>query len=112
MKLEGQVIIVTGGASGIGLEACGALAREGAQLIVADYDLEERVEGMYELVERAAGESLQDLLSQAHAIPQTRVAAHSDSTLLRATIAQLLEEAAKDRAAIEKMDLLAPASTR
>ena len=39
MKLKDQVLIVTGGASGIGLEACRALAREGARLIVADFDL-------------------------------------------------------------------------
>ena len=40
MKLEGHVIIVTGGASGIGLEACRALAAEGARLVVADYDVD------------------------------------------------------------------------
>ncbi len=39
MKLKDQVIIVTGGASGIGAEACRSLAREGARLVVADYDL-------------------------------------------------------------------------
>lgn len=38
MKLKDHVIIVTGGASGIGLESCRALAREGARLIVADFD--------------------------------------------------------------------------
>src|SRR5688572_29760986 len=40
MKLKDQVLIVTGGASGIGLEACRALAREGARLIVADFDFD------------------------------------------------------------------------
>lgn len=40
MKLENQVIIVTGGASGIGLEASQALAREGARLVVADFNLD------------------------------------------------------------------------
>lgn len=83
-----------------------------AGILAGHNDLEERVEGMYELVERTAGESLQELLDRAHAIPQTRVAAHTDSSLLRATITQLLEKAAKDRAAVEKMDLLAPASRR
>lgn len=38
MELENQVIIVTGGASGIGREACLALARKGADLIVADFN--------------------------------------------------------------------------
>jgi len=38
MELENQVIVVTGGASGIGREACLALARKGADLIVADFN--------------------------------------------------------------------------
>lgn len=37
-RLEGQVAIVTGGASGIGRATCLALAREGARLTVADID--------------------------------------------------------------------------
>ncbi|PZT97253.1 MAG: short-chain dehydrogenase [Brevundimonas sp.] len=40
MTLENQVIIVTGGASGIAREACLALARQGADLIVADFNLD------------------------------------------------------------------------
>lgn len=39
MELENQVIVVTGGASGIGREACLALARKGADLIVADFNV-------------------------------------------------------------------------
>lgn len=35
---EGQVAIVTGGASGIGEAVCRRLAREGAKVVVADYD--------------------------------------------------------------------------
>lgn len=38
MTLENQAIIVTGGASGIGREACLALAKLGANLIVADFN--------------------------------------------------------------------------
>ena len=38
MELKGHVIIVTGGASGIGKETARALARKGADLIVADYN--------------------------------------------------------------------------
>lgn len=38
MELKGQVIIVTGGASGIGKETAHALARMGANLVVADYN--------------------------------------------------------------------------
>lgn len=38
MELKGHVIIITGGASGIGKEAARALARKGADLIVADFN--------------------------------------------------------------------------
>jgi NAD(P)-dependent dehydrogenase (short-subunit alcohol dehydrogenase family) len=40
MKLENQSIIVTGGASGIGYRTSLALAREGANVIVADFNLD------------------------------------------------------------------------
>lgn len=38
MELKGQVIIITGGASGIGKEAAKAVARRGANVIVADFN--------------------------------------------------------------------------
>src|SRR5690606_5054088 len=37
-RFEGQVAIVTGGAWGIGEAVCRHLAREGARVVVADYD--------------------------------------------------------------------------
>lgn len=40
MELSNHVIIVTGGASGIGREACLALAAKGANLVVADFNLD------------------------------------------------------------------------
>ncbi len=39
-ELKGQVIIVTGGASGIGRDACFALAGKGADVVVADFNEE------------------------------------------------------------------------
>lgn len=40
MKLKGQVAFVTGGAQGIGKAICAALAKEGADVIVSDINLE------------------------------------------------------------------------
>ncbi len=40
MELKGQAIIITGGASGIGHQAAIALASKGANLIIADFNLE------------------------------------------------------------------------
>lgn len=40
LELKDQAIIVTGGASGIGHSACVALAKKGANLIVADFNID------------------------------------------------------------------------
>ncbi len=40
-RLEGKIAIVTGGARGIGRAICEAFAREGAQVILTDIDVEE-----------------------------------------------------------------------
>jgi len=40
MSFEGKVAVVTGGASGIGLAVCQALAAKGAKVVVADFNAE------------------------------------------------------------------------
>jgi NAD(P)-dependent dehydrogenase (short-subunit alcohol dehydrogenase family) len=52
MKLKNQAIVVTGGASGIGYQAGLALAAEGANLIVADYNIDGASKVAAELTER------------------------------------------------------------
>ena len=39
MKLNGKVAVITGAASGIGLEIAQTFAREGAHMVVADLSL-------------------------------------------------------------------------
>ena len=52
MKLEKQAIIVTGGASGIGHRAALALAAEGANILVADFNVDGAGRVAHELTER------------------------------------------------------------
>lgn len=52
MKLENQAIIVTGGASGIGYHTCLALAEEGANLVVADFNLDGATKAAAELTKK------------------------------------------------------------
>ena len=39
-RVQDRVVIVTGGAGGIGAAACRAIAAEGAKVVVADLDAE------------------------------------------------------------------------
>ena len=41
MRVKDKVVIVTGGASGLGKETCFVFASEGAQVVIADYNVEE-----------------------------------------------------------------------
>ncbi|HVZ31402.1 MAG TPA: SDR family NAD(P)-dependent oxidoreductase, partial [Polyangiaceae bacterium] len=52
MKLQKQAIIITGGASGIGYQAALALAAEGADLLVADFNLDGAAKAAAELTQR------------------------------------------------------------
>jgi NAD(P)-dependent dehydrogenase (short-subunit alcohol dehydrogenase family) len=54
MKLENQSIIVTGGASGIGRHAALALAAQGANIIVADFNLDGASKVAAELTQKGA----------------------------------------------------------
>ena len=60
-------------------------------------DLEERRGGLYELVEALAASELDALLTRVHAIPEVRVAPHTDTPLVRKNIAALLHDAERGR---------------
>jgi meso-butanediol dehydrogenase / (S,S)-butanediol dehydrogenase / diacetyl reductase len=57
MKMKDQVVIVTGGGGGIGEGICLCMAREGANVVVSDYDLT-IAEGVAEKVEKAGQKAL------------------------------------------------------
>ena len=76
MKLEGKVAVVVGGGSGIGRATSKLLAQEGAQVIVADLDIEkaERVCGE---IEANGGRSLpvkMDMTKETEAFEMVRLA--------------------------------------
>lgn len=76
-RLDGRVIIVTGGAQGIGKAYCQGLAREGAKVVVADID--------GSLAERAAEE-----LGAAEALPVATDVSQLEGTerMVKATLDQ------------------------
>lgn len=56
-RLDGRVIIVTGGAQGIGRAYCEGLAREGAKIVVTDID-DARAQRTAQEIERSGAEAL------------------------------------------------------
>jgi NAD(P)-dependent dehydrogenase (short-subunit alcohol dehydrogenase family) len=52
--MHGKVVIVTGGAKGIGRYAAHTFAREGARVVIADIDVERLNKTLGELRERNA----------------------------------------------------------
>ena len=64
MRLEGQVAIVTGGASGIGAATCRRLAAEGAQVAVCDVNLD----GAREVVRRDRRPSFEMDVTSQHSV--------------------------------------------
>jgi meso-butanediol dehydrogenase / (S,S)-butanediol dehydrogenase / diacetyl reductase len=55
-RVEGRVVIVTGGAGGIGAAACHAIAREGGKVVVGDLDAD-RAQAVAEAVNADGGEA-------------------------------------------------------
>ena len=68
-----------------------------AAILEAHNPLEEEAGGLYELVERLAGETLDALLARMHAIPEVRVMPNADSAVVRRSIEQLVREAEEGR---------------
>jgi len=64
MRLEGQVAIVTGGASGIGAATCRRLAAEGAKVAVCDVNLE----GAREVCEEIDGRAFEMDVTSHHSV--------------------------------------------
>lgn len=58
MRLQNQVIIVTGGAAGIGEEYCHALAREGAKVCLFDVLPEESIDAVVGDIREDGGEAI------------------------------------------------------
>lgn len=63
-----------------------------ASILETHNALEETEPGLYEIIERVSGDELPALMERVHAIPEVRLAPHSDSELLRTTIEQLLRD--------------------
>jgi meso-butanediol dehydrogenase / (S,S)-butanediol dehydrogenase / diacetyl reductase len=55
-RVEGRVVIVTGGAGGIGAAACHAIAREGGRVVVGDLDAD-RAQAVAEAVNADGGDA-------------------------------------------------------
>ena len=64
-----------------------------ATILTVHNELEERADGLYELIESLAGDELATLMDRVHAIPPVPVAPHVDTPLVRSTIEQLVREA-------------------
>jgi hypothetical protein len=59
--------------------------------------LEERLEGLYEIIEDLAGDELTTLMDRVHAIPDVRVAPNTDTPIVRSSIERLVREAEEGR---------------
>jgi NAD(P)-dependent dehydrogenase (short-subunit alcohol dehydrogenase family) len=58
MRLKDQVVIVTGGAAGIGEEYCHALAQEGAKVCLFDITSQEIIDALVEDIKAEGGEAI------------------------------------------------------
>jgi 3-oxoacyl-[acyl-carrier protein] reductase len=76
MRLAGKTVIITGGGSGIGKEACLRFAQEGAQVVVAEFN-EQAGQDTVQLINEAGGKTLfiqvdvSNLESVEHMVAQT-----------------------------------------
>ena len=58
MRLKDKVIIITGGAAGIGEEYCYGLAREGARIVVNDILPQPEIDAVVNVIKEEGGSAL------------------------------------------------------
>jgi hypothetical protein len=68
-----------------------------ASILQSHNVLEEKFEGLYEIIEDLAGDELATLMSRVHAIPEVRVVPNTDTPVVRSSIERLVREAENGR---------------
>lgn len=71
--------------------------RQIASILESHNGLEERLGGLYEIVETLAAGELAELMARVHAIPEVRVLPNVDTPVVRSSIERLLREAEEGR---------------
>ena len=77
-RLDGKVVLVTGGSSGIGKAICIQLAREGAHVVVFDMRIEPREGGDTVLAMMAAAREVEGIAAQQDVFVEGNVSSSSD----------------------------------
>lgn len=71
-----------------------------ASILESHNPLEENLGGVYDIIEKLAGDELAALMERVHAIPAVRVMPNVDSAVVRSSIERLVREAEEGRRAL------------